>query len=182
MTQIPRSSYPVYTLLLLLAIAILPASMADAKPIHYTSRPGGYAPIPDLRADRIAGVASWAVQSLRSADTAASVNAAHYSFVSQLPTNDNELTIAVVQGSQQVVAGMNYQLTLVLSSTESQDDILGAFVVTVYDKFGSLSVTNWGREVPLSEAKSLLENASRFGEAETVEYEVPEEDLGARRV
>lgn len=159
--------------------------MAEAKPIHFTSRPGGYAAIPDLRAERLQQVASYAVESLRSSDTAASVNAvARYSFISQLPTDDSDLTITVVQGSQQVVAGMNYQLTVVLSSKSSHSDgILGGFVVTVYDKFGSLSVTSWGREVPSSEAKSLLENSSRFGEeAETAEYEVPEEDLGARRV
>jgi hypothetical protein len=177
----PVGSYLVGTLLLL-AIAVLPVTMIEAKPTHFTSRPGGYAPIADLRAARIVQVAAFAVQSLRSAETAASLN--RYAFVSKLPADDNDVTITVVQGSQQVVAGMNYQLTLVLSSALSGegDSPIGAFVVTVYDKFGSLSVTNWGREVPPSEAKSLLENASRFGEAETVDYQVPEEDLGARRV
>lgn len=185
MMRIPFGSSLVgMLLLLLLAFTIPPAArMVEAKPIHYTSRPGGYAPIADLRSERIGQVAAFAVQSLRSDETDAVVNAAHYSFISQLPTNDDELTIAVVQGSQQVVAGMNYQLTLVLSATSDKDaTILGAFVVTIYDKFGSLSLTKWGPEVPLQEAKSLLENASRFGEAATAEYEVPEEDLGARRL
>ena len=146
---------------------------------HYTSRPGGYASIADLRAERVVAAAAFAVQSLRSDDF---VNSMHYSFLSKLKEEEekDDMTITVVQGSQQVVAGMNYQLTLVLSdSTRQGDEIIGAFVVTVYDKFGSLSLTNWGREVPLTEAKSLLENVNQFGEASKV---AEEENVGDRRV
>jgi hypothetical protein len=168
-----------WSFLLVVTTVLFPGGV-HMKPTHYTSRPGGYAPIADLRAERVVAAAAFAVQSLRRGDDTATPPPPppDYSFSSQLSKEAEEKEeITIVQGSQQVVAGMNYQLTLVLSTT---DEIIGAFVVTVYDKFGSLSVTHWGRELTLTEAKSLLEqqNANRLKETPMVEeYQVPEDSL-----
>lgn len=40
-----------------------------------------------------------------------------------------------------MVAGLNYKLTIALMKNSI---CLGAFKVTVYDRFGDLRVTNWG--------------------------------------
>mmetsp|Transcript_14726 Transcript_14726/g.19581 ORF Transcript_14726/g.19581 Transcript_14726/m.19581 type:complete len:86 (+) Transcript_14726:54-311(+) len=49
-----------------------------------------------------------------------------------------------------VVAGMNYKLTLGMIQGEN---CLGVFKVTVYDRFGDMSVTNWGDEVSCEEIR-----------------------------
>jgi hypothetical protein len=72
----------------------------------------------------------------------------------------------VARGSRQVVAGMNYNLTIVIvarnatSTTTSSSSYsvlhdqeeevvvcMGAFDCTLYDHFGERSVTEWGKEV-----------------------------------
>jgi len=42
---------------------------------------------------------------------------------------------------------MNYDMTIEVKLGEN---CLGAFRVTVWDQFGDLEVTNWGKEVPCS--------------------------------
>lgn len=41
------------------------------------------------------------------------------------------------------MAGRNYKLTIEIAD---QDKCVGVFDVVIYDHFGELSVTNWGRE------------------------------------
>jgi hypothetical protein len=147
--------------------------------------PGGYAPIPNLQGDRVQAAALFAVKTLlmlqenSSGEDASTATAAqknpHFSFAAQLTEN---LRVTVARGSRQVVAGMNYDLVVVLSQPTFMEDhaksartasstangdasgvaIVGAFEVTIYDRFGDLSVTKWGQEFSLSDAKALLEN------------------------
>jgi hypothetical protein len=67
----------------------------------------------------------------------------------------------IIQASQQVVAGMNFQLTLLVqsspSSSSSGGDCLGAFTGTVYNRFGDLTVTDWKDELSCAQAKIILE-------------------------
>ena len=76
-----------------------------------------------------------------------------YSFSSK-----ENLTIELAQAFQQVVAGMNYRLLYLAAQTETDSKsrtYVGAFTVTVYDRFGDLSVTRWGKEVPLNKALAI---------------------------
>jgi hypothetical protein len=59
----------------------------------------------------------------------------------------------VIQASQQVVAGMNFRLTIL--AADDQGACLGAFTATVYNRFGDLSVTTWGTEYSCAEAKTF---------------------------
>lgn len=73
-------------------------------------------------------------------------------------------TAKVIQASQQVVAGMNFQLTLLVQSSSSSGcDCLGAFTATVYNRFGELSVTEWKEELTCSQAKLLMEETQARG-------------------
>jgi len=63
-------------------------------------------------------------------------------------------TAKVIRASQQVVAGMNYRLTIMV---QEAGVCVGAFEATVYNRFGSLSVTEWNKEISCSEGKILLE-------------------------
>ena len=65
----------------------------------------------------------------------------------------------IVQASQQVVAGMNYKLLVMIHNEGPEEDVVcfGAFFVTIYNQFGNLSVTNWGREYSCEESYEILE-------------------------
>lgn len=60
----------------------------------------------------------------------------------------------VIQASQQVVAGLNFLVTIMVTQEE---DCVGAFTVTIYNHFGDLSVTNWGGEYTCEQAWGMLE-------------------------
>mmetsp|Transcript_18164 Transcript_18164/g.27148 ORF Transcript_18164/g.27148 Transcript_18164/m.27148 type:complete len:194 (-) Transcript_18164:119-700(-) len=79
-----------------------------------------------------------------------------YSFSTMLGGSEvakiNEISVKVVEVQMQVVAGMNYKMTVGLLQGE---DCLGAFKVTVYDQFGDMSVTNWGDEVSCEDIQDV---------------------------
>eukprot|EP00523_Entomoneis_sp_CCMP467_P001160 CAMPEP_0168748022 /NCGR_PEP_ID=MMETSP0724-20121128/15960_1 /TAXON_ID=265536 /ORGANISM="Amphiprora sp., Strain CCMP467" /LENGTH=173 /DNA_ID=CAMNT_0008795835 /DNA_START=194 /DNA_END=715 /DNA_ORIENTATION=+ len=95
----------------------------------------------------------------------------NYSFLlssASSQTDEVPLDHRIVGAQQQVVAGMNYQLTIVVvvakshaqENDDEQADVanatvpLGGFTVTVYDRFGTTrSVTHWGPELSLDEAR-----------------------------
>jgi hypothetical protein len=125
---------------------------------------GGYGEILDLNDERVRNVATFAVTELQQ-------NAADlYSFV--LPS---EFTIQIAKGYRQVVAGMNYKLIVVITRSDAgalplADNIVGSFGVTVYDKFGELSVTKWGKELSVERAMQMLQNRDKFGEASDEDF------------
>ena len=76
-----------------------------------------------------------------------------------------------------MVAGLNYKLVIVLVNTDHQQEdqtptritseiqnIVGGFGVTVYDHFGELTVSKWGKELSREQAIALLENTQEFGD------------------
>ena len=86
-------------------------------------------------------------------------------------SSSNALKGQAVRGYQQVVAGMNYRLVVVVrrqqeqseGDAEAADDSepIGAFAVTVYVRFdGEMSVTKWGKEVDVAKAMEMLETSA----------------------
>ncbi|KAG7363001.1 hypothetical protein IV203_026361 [Nitzschia inconspicua] len=65
--------------------------------------------------------------------------------------------VSVVDAWQQVVQGLNFQLTLEFH--DSNDDCVGACSVLVYNQFGTLSITQWNKEITCEEAKALTEDS-----------------------
>ena len=174
----------------------IPAVMLqdDSPDVPRSSRrmPGSFAAIPQVRHDpRVRAVARFAVRAVREQQLPPP-----YAFVmddSSLVEEDATEPV-VVRGWQQVVAGLNYKLAIVLvkvpqrldvddgtkriASTSTAtattsiapewNDIVGGFSVTVYDHFGELSVTKWGNEISLQQAKAMLENVDEFGEGDAM--------------
>ena len=104
---------------------------------------GGYNPISpqDPNFDRIQKAAEFAFLQYTSGQVPSTT--IEYDF--QLPTNHSEdYVIKVFDAYQQVVAGMNYKFKLGIFLG---DACVGGFNVTIYDRFGTLSVTNWGDEL-----------------------------------
>jgi hypothetical protein len=111
---------------------------------------GGYSPAKDLEDETVVEAAEFALTVLLS-----SLNQNYaYSFV---PTSVCKPII--LEASQQVVAGLNIKLTILLVDEDYAENssCLGAFAVTVYNRFGDLSVTDWGREYTCEEAMVMME-------------------------
>jgi hypothetical protein len=126
---------------------------------------GGYGEIQDLTEERVRNAARFAVTELQQQNSGPG-----YSFV--LPS---EFKIQIAKGYRQVVAGMNYKLIVVITKSDavsnpSVDNIVGGFGVTVYDKFGELSVTKWGKELSVERAMQMLQNRDKFGEASDEDF------------
>lgn len=73
-----------------------------------------------------------------------------------------------------MVAGLNYKLTIALM----KDSVcLGALKVTVYDRFGDLSVTKWGDQVSCDDVQELLHDVqAEEQEAKALEVEANMEE------
>jgi hypothetical protein len=163
---------------------------------------GGYSPIPDLSSNpRVQDISVYVLDTLMT-DTKENTN--RYSFQSEFVNNNNNSNnnnncnhtdpvvtwdVIVVLGNQQVVAGMNYHLTMVVVVTRRNDNnenetdtnqtnsssssssssehirdrqpevatqvVVGGFDVVVYDQFGTLSITRWGKELSIPKAQEL---------------------------
>lgn len=139
---------------------------------------GSYTRITDLENDpRVETVAQFALeQALLSSTsssspptttTSSSSSNAVFSFSDKLQLDTVKVTI--VLGYRQVVAGMNYKLILVIQDKtvpdESSEELIrGGFGVSVYDHFSDLSITKWGKELTVPEAKELLQNKEAMSE------------------
>jgi hypothetical protein len=82
-----------------------------------------------------------------------------YSFSPELSSlddeNDQQLITKVLRASMQVVAGMNYRMTIAILKPDGE--CVGAFKCVVYDRFGDLQVTSWGEETSCSEVTAMLQ-------------------------
>ena len=121
-----------------------------------------------------------------------------YSFQSQFVEHRNEVWNAtVVTGNQQVVAGMNYHLTIVITkvstaavtaaslSNEQNTHIVvvtGGFDVVVYDQFGTLSITRWGTELSMDDAKVLFTNYISHVDGDIVDDDDDDDDIATTNV
>ena len=108
--------------------------------------------------EQVQAAATFAVEGLRQSQAEA---ASPYTFLEKIPASGEEDTdslnninikTVVLNAETQVVAGLNYRLTVGLMNAE---ECLGAFKCVVYDRFGDLSVTTWGDEVSCEEALAL---------------------------
>jgi hypothetical protein len=131
---------------------------------------GGYAPITNIHTnERVQEISQYVLESLIHSAVATHSDRHSkniYSFQSEMVEPETApWNITVVAGKQQVVAGMNYHLTIVIAKTSSITpdnkseptlSVVGGLDVIVYDQFGNLSVTRWGTEISIKEAKALL--------------------------
>lgn len=108
--------------------------------------PGGFSPA-QIDSPQVVSAASFAVSSLSEAP-------APYSFVSNVSAEAGYV-VKVAKAWQQVVAGMNFRLVIIIENATGA--CIGSFTATVYDRFGELSITKWGKEVDCVRAKDLLE-------------------------
>jgi hypothetical protein len=104
--------------------------------------PGGYSPVA-VDNEFVVEAATFAVSELLTSGTT-------YSF--SLAANEY-YNVKVVEASQQVVAGLNFRLTLLVQG--SNKSCVGAFQTTIYNHFGDLEVTKWGDELSCTEAERL---------------------------
>lgn len=111
---------------------------------------GGYSPVEDLSGEMVISAAEFAVSQLSTADQS-------YSFAKSA----GEIDFKIARAYQQVVAGMNYRLVVIIQDPSS-GSCLGAFAVTVYNQFGKLSVTKWSSEISCEKAVSMMECKDRF--------------------
>lgn len=86
-----------------------------------------------------------------------------YTFATTFPVFEqgtapsSKLSILVLEASQQVVAGMNFDVKIGVFEGEN---LLGAFSALIYDHFGDLSVTTWGTELSSEDVILLKEKNS----------------------
>uniref|UniRef100_A0A7S2EAP2 Cystatin domain-containing protein n=1 Tax=Trieres chinensis TaxID=1514140 RepID=A0A7S2EAP2_TRICV len=145
---------------------------------------GGFSPA-DVSDERIVAAAEFVLDILVSAVDEGS--SPPYSFLEGLeegrldPLWEENVGIVVVEAQQQVVAGMNYDVTVAVVASET--NCIGAFEATVYDHFGDLSLTQWGDEVkceslpPVGDEESEYwdeENLDEFDDLEDTEDEFDE--------
>lgn len=63
-------------------------------------------------------------------------------------------SVKVIRALQQVVAGLNFKLTIIV---ESSGSCSGGFTATVYDRFGEKSLTEWGHELSCAEGQEIMD-------------------------
>jgi hypothetical protein len=116
-------------------------SSSDRRRLNDPPLAGGYSPIKKLDDPMIVEAAGYALQTLQSPSTSP------YGF------GTSASSFQILEASQQVVAGLNIRLTL--SFQDESLDCVGACSVTVYNKFGVLSISQWNKELTCLEAEGL---------------------------
>ena len=112
---------------------------------------GGYEHVQDLRTNQMVREAStFALQALQEERP--------YAFGAQ----DID-TVQVIDAWQQVVAGINFRLTLLFVNKDGNGDdsydCVGACEVQIYNQFGTLSVTKWKKELSCEEAAVMMKES-----------------------
>ncbi len=118
-------------LVVVLSLLSLSTIVDSAKPGRkmVAGMPGSYNDVVDSEDPRVKAAGQFAFQSLATSPYPQLLSAPLSSF-------------KIVEASQQVVAGMNYRLKIQVLN--NKQECVGTFLVTVYDRFGDLSVTEWG--------------------------------------
>ena len=109
---------------------------------------GGYRPVDDIASDRVINAAEHAMTTFPSLEG---------NNLSALPFASYEIK----EAAQQVVAGINYKLTIEMKDADGA--CVNMHAVTVYDKFGKLSVTNF-QNMP------CIEDGTSMANQQTVHY------------
>mmetsp|Transcript_16457 Transcript_16457/g.28694 ORF Transcript_16457/g.28694 Transcript_16457/m.28694 type:complete len:154 (+) Transcript_16457:152-613(+) len=124
---------------------------AAARLIHATRQAqeeqsplvGGYKKVENLQDPMIAEAATFALKTVQDQSVSP------YSFGSEA------VGFQIIDAWEQVVAGINIRMALMFQ--DGNDNCVGACSVTVYNHFGTLSVSNWNKEVTCREAKEMTE-------------------------
>jgi hypothetical protein len=119
---------------------------------------GGYTAVTDLSDPVVVEAANFVLQEAAQLQA----NDAKYSF--EISVEDSSAD--VILASQQVVAGLNLKLIIVVEDSKKQKSCQGAFLATIYDHFGSFEVTEWGNEFTCQEAKAIEKNENAGNEGE----------------
>ena len=130
--------------------------MADNPP-REQMMVGGYSKLQDNSEEYAVKAAQFAFEQLIN-----SQNTPGYSFATSNSLSTSKNSVKIVKGYEQVVAGMNYKLILQVSA--SDDTCLGGFAVTIYDRFGDLSVTKFGQELSCDKLYALEQDQGDFHE------------------
>jgi hypothetical protein len=144
---------------LLLALFVVMTSAAERDPIQRRVMPGGFAPVEDLKDERVIAAAAFAVSKLLSLSGDGASEGPSYSFVSNVSAKRG-YAVTVARAFRQVVAGMNYRVVVILE--DPAGSCIGAFAATIYDHFGVMSVTQWGKEITCDQARAILEDSEAF--------------------
>jgi len=119
---------------------------------------GGYKEV-TLTDERVVEAATFAVNAL---PALFAESPDKYTFGSNFPVFEqgtspsSKLNIVVLEASEQVVAGLNFKVTIGVYDGEN---LLGSFKAVIYNHFDDLSVTTWGEELS-SEDVTLLRDES----------------------
>jgi hypothetical protein len=133
------------------------ATLDKPQLMQRRNMPGGYSPVQDLTDEGVQSSAAFAVSKLSEATES-------YSFLPQLQQSTESTSspkMKVAKAYQQVVAGMNYRMVIMLEDPQT-GSCLGAFAATVYNRFGDLSVSKWSKEVSCEKARAMIESAEEF--------------------
>jgi len=141
---------------LLLAVLIISTLVPSSNATNTRELVGGYGPIPDLEDPMVVNAAKFAFLELFAA------NEKPYDFVTEMEGDHEAFVPLIVAGSEQVVAGLNLKLTLMIQKVdESSGETFcrGAMEVEVYLNLDqTMEVTEWGDEFTCDEAQAFLED------------------------
>ena len=166
-------------------------ALTGADAIERRSILGGWGSA-DVADERVVGAGQFALSALRypppptaesRQEQRNSPGVAHYSFLSALYVwegveFEEHVKPVVVLAEEQVVAGMNYRMTI--AAAVFGTDCLGAFEATVYDHFGERSVIYWGPEIACD---GNVEEAIRAVANDRMDWEDEEdEDVYAEQI
>mmetsp|Transcript_26162 Transcript_26162/g.39546 ORF Transcript_26162/g.39546 Transcript_26162/m.39546 type:complete len:217 (-) Transcript_26162:1081-1731(-) len=105
-----------------------------------------------LKSEQVVKVSNYALKEHAKKSTS-TASVGHALTISKEEVESGQVTAVVLEAQQQVVAGLNYKLTIALMKDST---CLGALKVTVYDRFGDLRVTKWGDQLTCDDVQDLL--------------------------
>lgn len=120
---------------------------------------GGYSPSCDLNSEQIHRVADFIFLQLKQDQGVIPVPVVSFTTTLQEGIDNNlEFKIMPLEAYQQVVAGMNFRVTIGISVVEKSNEecCVGGITATVYqDLNGNLTVTSWGDEISCDQVVAL---------------------------
>ena len=127
---------------------------------------GGYADA-DIGEERVVDAAKFAVLALAEKQQLEQEGGDDgdrtYTFDAAAAIGADEVNVIVLEAQKQVVAGMNYRLSIGLTDKTS-GECLGGFKCIVYDRFGDMQISIWGQEIACGEIGIIRAEAKRQDE------------------
>ena len=133
---------------------------------HNRNMVGGYADA-DIGEERVVDAAKFAVLALAEKQQLEQEGSDDgdrtYTFDAAAAIEADGVNVIVLEAQKQVVAGMNYRLSIGLTDKTS-GECLGGFKCIVYDRFGNMQVRIWGQEIACGEIGIIRAEAKRQDE------------------